>query len=451
MCGIAPGRRERWHMWPCKRRMMITARRTVVATVITLLTAATLPAQAPAPPPPDKSYLFFVASEAIDQVALVRYGPKGILVEHRTSMNLNPAEPTRPEGLSVAPDGRFYYVTTRHGFPTCELLKVKIAADSNPRESQPPDTIRGGEPLGVFPDAVQVAPDGAYAWIANSNAAGDSTPSSVSVVYLESMVEVAGIQTCVAPRGSRLTADGSKHYSVCMRDDLLVEIDARAMTISRRVVLTRGSEHGIVGAFAPQDGAASGGTVDTSHAAAAPVPAAAACSPTWVQPNADGSKIYVACNQSNDVVEIDGSAWTMRRRIPMGDGVYHLALTHDGKRLIGTNQRGQSVSIVDLATAREVARLPTRRRFPANVVIGPDDRYAFMSVAVLIATTRRFPAGVVISPDDRYAFVSVAGTGTEPGTVEIIDLAALRTVATIDVGPQAGGIDFWKMERAKSP
>ena len=433
--------------------MMITARRTVVATVITLLTAATLPAQAPAPapPPPDKSYLFFVVSEAIDQVALVRFGPKGILVEHRTSMNLNPAEPTRPEGLSVAPDGRFYYVTTRHGFPTGELLKVKIAADSNPRESQPPDTIRGGEPLGVLPDAVQVAPDGAYAWIANSNAAGDSTPSWVSVVYLESMVEVAGIQTCVAPRGSRLTADGSKHYSVCMRDDLLVEIDAHTMTISRRFVLTRGSEHGIVGALATQGGAASGRTVDTSNTAAAPVPAAAACSPTWVQPNADGSKIYVACNQSNDVVEIDGSAWTMTRRIPVGDGVYHLAVTYDGKRLIGTNQRGQSVSIVDLATGHEVVRLPSRRRFPANVAIGPDHGYAFMSVAVLIATTRRFPAGVVISPDDRYAFVSVAGTGTEPGTVEIIDLAALRTVATIDVGPQAGGIDFWKMERAKSP
>jgi DNA-binding beta-propeller fold protein YncE len=109
------------------------------------------------------------------------------------------------------------------------------------------------------------------------------------------------------------------------------------------------------------------------------------------------------------------------------------------------------VSIVDLATGHEVVRLPSRRRFPANVAIGPDHGYAFMSVAVLIATTRRFPAGVVISPDDHYAFVSVAGTGSEPGTVEIIDLAALRTVATIDVGPQAGGIDFWKMEPAKSP
>jgi DNA-binding beta-propeller fold protein YncE len=199
-----------------------------VATVISLLTAATLPAQAPTPPPPDKSYLFFVASEATDQVALVRFGPKGMLIEHRTSVNLNPAEPTRPRGLSVAPDGRFHYVTIRHGFPSGELLKVKIAADSNHRESQPPDTLRGREPLSAFPDAVQVTPDGAYAWIANGNAAGDAKPSPVSVAYLEPMVEVARIQTCAAPRGSRLPADGSKIDVACNGSNDVVKIDGSA-------------------------------------------------------------------------------------------------------------------------------------------------------------------------------------------------------------------------------
>jgi hypothetical protein len=35
--------------------------------------------------------------------------------------------------------------------------------------------------------------------------------------------------------------------------------------------------------------------------------------------------------------------------------------------------------------------------------------------------------------------------GSEPGTVDVIDLRALQKVATIDVGQQAGGIDFWKV------
>ena len=30
-----------------------------------------------------------------------------------------------------------------------------------------------------------------------------------------------------------------------------------------------------------------------------------------------------------------------------------------------------------------------------------------------------------------------------------IVFAALKTVATVDVGPQAAGIDFWKMEPTK--
>jgi len=148
-----------------------------------------------------------------------------------------------------------------------------------------------------------------------------------------------------------------------------------------------------------------------------PKPSDVSCSPTWAQPSADGSKVYVACNKSSDVVEIDAAAWTMTRRFPMGPGVYNLAASHDGKLLVGTNKRGQSVSVVDLASGKEIAQL---------------------------ATKRKVASGVVISPDDRYAFVTVEGIGSEPGTVEVIDLHALRTVATVDVGQQAGGIDFWK-------
>jgi hypothetical protein len=51
--------------------------------------------------------------------------------------------------------------------------------------------------------------------------------------------------------------------------------------------------------------------------------------------------------------------------------------------------------------------------------------------------------GVAITPDDRYAFISVEGIGSEPGTVEIIDLRSLTTVATIDVGQQAAGIEAY--------
>jgi len=41
--------------------------------------------------------------------------------------------------------------------------------------------------------------------------------------------------------------------------------------------------------------------------------------------------------------------------------------------------------------------------------------------------------GVAVSPDDQYAFVSVEGIGSEPGTVEVVDLAAMKIVASVDV------------------
>jgi DNA-binding beta-propeller fold protein YncE len=146
------------------------------------------------------------------------------------------------------------------------------------------------------------------------------------------------------------------------------------------------------------------------------------CSPTWAQPSVDGSSIFVACNKSSEVVEVDAARWRVTRRLPARPGVYNLAVTKDGTRLLTTNKRDQSVSVMDLKSGRELARIPTRRK-------------------VL--------HGVVVSPDDRYAFVSVEGIGSEPGTVEIIDLAALKIVASLDVPEEAAGIDFFRTAPAK--
>jgi hypothetical protein len=56
-----------------------------------------------------------------------------------------------------------------------------------------------------------------------------------------------------------------------------------------------------------------------------------------------------------------------------------------------------------------------------------------------------------VMPDNNCAFISVEGVGTDTGTVEVIDLQSLKTVATLDVPEQAAGIDFWKTEQAPCP
>ena len=41
------------------------------------------------------------------------------------------------------------------------------------------------------------------------------------------------------------------------------------------------------------------------------------------------------------------------------------------------------------------------------------------------------------------------GKGAQPGKVEVFDLTAFAKVATVDVGQQASGISFWKMDPVK--
>ena len=54
--------------------------------------------------------------------------------------------------------------------------------------------------------------------------------------------------------------------------------------------------------------------------------------------------------------------------------------------------------------------------------------------------------GIVISPDSKYAFVSLEGVGGDPGIVDVISLEKLKVVSSAEVGKQAGGIAFWKIE-----
>jgi DNA-binding beta-propeller fold protein YncE len=346
-------------------------------------------------------YLVFVASEGNDRVALVRFGQGKARVERERKIGVNPTELVGPHGLYVSPDGRWYYVTTAHGTPNGALWKFSTATGEQ----------AGRVELGLFPATVQVAPNGHFAWVVNFNLYGEMTPSSVSVVYADDMLEVRRIPTCVMPHGSRLSPDGKRHYSACMMNDALVEIDADRMEVTRHFVLSAGGEHGMAG---PLHLMAPGGEGD-GHPMSAPI----TCSPTWAEPSADGRSVWVACNKSNDLVEVDVGSWAMKRRIPAGDGIYNLAASRDGRLIVGTNKRGQSVSVVEAASGRELAR---------------------------IATRRRLPSGLVISPDSRYAFVTQEGVGSEPGTVDVIDLRALARVASVDVGQQAGGIDFWKSE-----
>ena len=116
---------------------------------------------------------------------------------------------------------------------------------------------------------------------------------------------------------------------------------------------------------------------------------------------------------------MDLGLWRVVRTFDTGPGPYNASLTPDGLTLIVTYKTGAAVGFWDLESGQERAR---------------------------VNTTRTIPHGVVVTPDGEYAFVTLEGIGDEPGTVEVYRISSAELLGVVDVGRQAGGLAFWKME-----
>ncbi|MEX2571470.1 MAG: YncE family protein [Gemmatimonadota bacterium] len=349
------------------------------------------PGAGPAPVP--GVYEVWVTSESADQVARVRFGPDGGEVVQRRDVGSMPVEIDGPHGVAVSPDGRYVYVTIGHGMPFGSLWKID--AETN--------ELVGQATLGLFAATVSTTPDGEYGFVSNFNLHGDPVPSSISKVHLPTMAEVARTETCVMPHGSRVNRQGTYHYSVCMMDQLLVEIEVGTGEISRTFSVEPGME-GPAGARPAErpmmDHDMGGGAV---------------CSPTWAEPSADGSSVFVTCNRGREVVEIDVDRWEIVRRFETGEAPYNLAVTLDGRYLLVSlrNRTDPALEVYDLSTGRQAGRVPA-------------------------STT--LVHGIAVSPDSRFAFITAEGVGAEAGKVDMVDLSRMERTASVEVAQQATGI-----------
>ncbi len=347
------------------------------------------------------TYRIYVANESSDLVSRVAFNTlRGAWVERSIPVGLMPSDNDGAHGITVSPDGKHWYLTLAHGAPNGQLWTFEAGTDSLVSRTE----------LGLFPATMGVTPDGAFLLAVNFNLHGDPVPSNVSVVHLPSQTQLARVETCVTPHGSRVDAAGRFHYSTCMRSEQLVQLDLRTLAVSHRFSLRPGAE----GPLALDNT----GVMDPGHSMGGDI-----CMPTWVEPGVGphSSMVYVACNRAGVILEINTSTWAVARRFASGVGPYNLEITPDGGMLIATLKGEQAVQIIDLSAGIEVARIPT---------------------------TRSVTHGVVVSPDGRYAFVSNESVGSLPGSVDVIDLTTRSQVGSVEVGQQAGGIGFWSISDA---
>ena len=344
-----------------------------------------------------QNYYLYVASESDDTVSLLKFDGTTIVEKERIDVGSYPTEIEGPHGITIDPNGRYWYVTLAHGTPYGKLVKYSTATNQVVDETT----------LGLFPASMQISKVTGFLYCVNFNLHGDMKPSSVSVVDPETMTEIVQIKTGSMPHGSRLSRDGLKQYSVAMMSGELFEIDALALEVTRRLDLedhttmdhSKGDHHKM--------GMKKGGMKHSK------------IKPTWVIPHPEGKIAYVAGNGSDEIIEVDLEKWKISKRIKAEKGPYNVEISPDGKYMIATLKSIGKTAIWDLKKG---------------------------SLIKTITNSTAIPHGIAISSDSKYAFISVEGIGGEPGIVDVINLENKTLVDQVEIGKQAGGIAFWKKE-----
>src|ERR1700752_6994 len=307
--------------------------------ILGLLTAGALPH-------PD--YRILVASESGDIVTELSWNGTALAVAKVIPVGLMPADIDGPHNVATSPDGSVWYVTIAHGTPYGSLWKMSAGSDS----------LLGRAPVEMFPTTIALTPDGALAFVANSDFHGDHPRVNVvTIVQTASMTPITNLPACDMPHGVKVNHAGSAVYVSCMNSDEILEIDRQSLRITRRHKTGDGT--GLAHAPSPAAGP------PLQHGTA--TPAGHDCSPTFVSVSPDDRRLYVACNHGNTLQVLDAATLELVKEIPVGAGAYNVEPSADGRWIIVTNKKAQSVSLVDARTLTEVAKIPTSKPLPHGV------------------------------------------------------------------------------------
>ena len=363
-----------------------------------------------------QNYYLYVAAESDDMVSLLRFDGSELIEEERFEVGVMPTEIEGPHGITVDPNGKYWYLSLAHGNPYGKLIKYST------KDNRPV----GQTTLGLFPASMQISKVTGLLYCVNFNLHGEMKPSSVSIVDPETMTEIKRITTGTMPHGSRISADGKKQYSVSMMSSELYEIDAISLNLSRKLNLEQMMNMDVPMNKKMKMGKSVDkkmnmeGSKDQKMKMDMKQMNHSKVKPTWVIPHPSKNIAFIAGNGSDEIIEVDLLKWKITNRIKTGKGPYNVEISPNGKFLIATLKSEGSTAIWDLENDINLKK---------------------------IKNSTSVSHGIAISSDSKYAFVSVEGIGGEPGVVDVISLENLEKISSVNIGKQAGGIAFWKMQK----
>ena len=372
-----------------------------------------------------QNYFLYVAAESDDTVSLLKFDGDNISELERFDVGYYPTEIEGPHGITVGPNGDYWYLSLAHGNPFGKLIKY----------STKDNKVVGETSLGLFPATMQISSVTGLLYCVNFNLHGKMNPSTVSVVDPETMTEIKKITTGAMPHGSRMSPDGLKQYSVSMMSSELYEIDALDLSVSRKMDLENNMSdkkmmtkkismnhsmdnkkmmNSSKGMNHPNNENEKEHPMEMKNGMHM-----SDVKPTWVIHHPTKKTLYVAGNGSNEIIEIDSEKWKISKRIKTQKGPYNVEVSPNGKYLVATLKGEGSTAVWDL-----------ENNYKTNI----------------IKNSTTVSHGIAISNDSKYAFVSVEGVGGEPGIVDVINLDDPKLISSVEVGKQAGGIAFWKTD-----
>ena len=247
----------------------------------------------------------------------------------------------------------------------------------------------------------EVATDGVYAYVSNSRA------QKITVIDLATQKQVDGIE--LHPLGAI--------HSLEMADGKLYFANETARTIGRYDPDTKQIDR-VIGVGIP-----------SMH---------------MIKPTKDAQKIMVTSMSDGVAAILDNvhtSNWTLAV-IPTGPRAEGLDISPDGRELWVTNVNESTISIIDIASQKEIEKIKLPTAFSNRLKFTLDGRYVFVSelrgneMVVLDAVTRRQvkridlgggSEGILMAPDGTRAFVAVS----RANKVAVIDLNTLTIIGEV--------------------
>jgi YVTN family beta-propeller protein len=344
-----------------------------------------------------------------------------------------------PVDLAVSPDGRRLYVVCEG---TDELVVVDLAKES----------AIARVPVGRQPRGIALSPDGRLIYVTNSWA------DSVTEIDAASLKVTRTLPTGFEPSGVTLDARGQALYVANRISNDVSVIDLRTGSETKRLAAGRGASYV----------AANGSRVYVTH----------------IYPNPGKHRTQ----PESEITEIDAEQQVVdaRTRLHNVGGVFHIALSRDGRLGVATQMRpknliplahvehgwvfGDSLAVFgeDVGGVVELPLDELERYFslPFGVAIAPDkskvylsasgsDEIAIVDVKRLVMAARsperdalandlsassryvlariavgRNPRGIALSPDGSKLYVA----NRLDDTVSIVDTAAAKIAGTIGLG-----------------